>query len=163
MMVYMTLIFRITSTFTFALLQHSNVRCTTSITISFSVIYFRVHGRHSTDTKRISFCHSYTSRLSVCITYIFSFPLFYLLTVGVAGYCCAQSRSMTHSSVGLLRTRIVPHAQTSTWKQQTTLTTDRTPRPRRVSNPQSSKREAADPRHTLDGAAIGIGYVRSRV
>ena len=97
--------------------------------------------------------HAYPSVLRT----ISFFLLFYLLILGV-GYCCARSRSMTQSTVGLLRTSIVPHAQTSTW-QHATLTTNRPPCPRRVSNSQSSKRVTADPRHALDHAAIRIDYV----
>jgi len=97
--------------------------------------------------------HAYPSVLLTISFFLF----FYLLTVGV-GYCCAWSRSMTQSTVELLRTSIVPHAKISTW-QHTTLTTDRPPCPQHVSNSQSNNRVAADSRHALDYAAIRIDYV----
>jgi hypothetical protein len=58
--------------------------------------------------------------------------------IGVQGLLISgASRSHSYSpSVGLLWTNDQPVAETSTW-QHTTLTTDRHPRPRRDSNPQS--------------------------
>ena len=51
------------------------------------------------------------------------------------------SHSEAPHSVGLLCTSDEPVAETSTW-QHTTLTTDKHPRPRRDSNPQSQQASA---------------------
>jgi hypothetical protein len=68
-----------------------------------------------------------------------SLTSFYLITVGVGGYCCTWSHSVTHThSVGLLWTRDQPMAETSTW-QHTTVTRDSYPCPRLDSNPQSQE------------------------
>jgi hypothetical protein len=59
----------------------------------------------------------------------------------VEGYCCTWSHSMTHTrthTVELLWMRKRPVAQMSTW-QNTALTRDRYPCPRRDSNPYSQQ------------------------
>jgi len=56
----------------------------------------------------------------------------------------SPSHSDTPHSVGLLRTSDQPMAQTSTW-QHITITTDRHPSPRRVSNPQSQQLSGHSP------------------
>ena len=89
----------------------------------------------------------------------------YVLNFSGGGGRCGPTRAMASSflrfldhihndtpqSVGLLWTRDQPVAETSTW-QHTTLTTDRHPRPRWDSNPQSQ--QASGPQtYALDRAA----------
>jgi hypothetical protein len=118
-------------------LLHSNLPCTISAKISSSEINFRVHGRHSTDTKQVPFCDSYAWRLSVCLIYImfFTSPL-------LPAHCRCRGlllRLITHNdiqvhSVGLLWTRDRPVAETCTW-QHTAFTRDRYSCPRCDSKP----------------------------
>jgi hypothetical protein len=84
-------------------------------------------------------------KLGCCATKkkLFSFSFFLSLTYST--YSCRRTKLLerlstlndTHS-VQFPRTKDRPVGETSTW-QHTTLTTDRHPRPRRVSNPQSQQ------------------------
>ena len=77
---------------------------------------------------------------------IFLSDFFYLLFVGVEGYCCTWSHLMTQTHwVGCPWTRDRPVTETTTW-QHTTFSRDKHPCPRRDSNPQSQ--QANGRRHT---------------
>jgi hypothetical protein len=118
---------------------------------------FRVHGRHSTDIKQISFCDSYASRLSVCITYNFYLPPLLPTHCSCSGLLL---RPITLNDPQLSMTP--PHkdgAPRTHFYVTTHSTQDRPPYPRCISNPHSSKRASADLRHAVYWEATGIGYV----
>jgi len=89
--------------------------------------------------------------------------LFCLLTVGVEGYCCVWSHSVTYTphTVGFLWTRDRFIAETSTW-QHTTRAWDRQPHFRRDSNPQSQQaRDGLRPRGQRDRHHYDLVIIRS--
>jgi hypothetical protein len=105
--------------------------------------------------KKTTKCNKYWPPLAR----FFSVTPFYLLNIGVQGYCCIWSRSMTHThthSVGLVWTRGRPNAETSTW-QHITFTRDRHPCHQWDLNPQSQQ-ASGDRTTLLDHAATRIAY-----
>jgi glyoxylase-like metal-dependent hydrolase (beta-lactamase superfamily II) len=90
-------------------------------------------------------------------TFLFQSDLFYLLIVGVKGYCCAWSQSVTYRhththtphSLGLLWTRDRPFAEATAW-QDTTLTRNKHPCPRWYLNPQCQQASCLRPRGHQD-------------
>jgi hypothetical protein len=85
---------------------------------------FRVHGRHSTDIKQISFCDSYASRLSVCITYNFYLPPLLPTHCNCSGLLL---RPITLNNPQIGRTPPVKDCAPRTdctWQQHTALKTD---------------------------------------
>jgi hypothetical protein len=84
---------------------------------------------------------------SFFLSFVLIFTPFYLLILGVESYCSTFPHSMTHAhthSVGLFWTMDEPVAETATW-QQTTLSTERYPCPRRDSNPHSQQASGCRP------------------
>jgi len=74
---------------------------------------------------------------------------FYLTVVGVEGYCCTWSHSMTHThklSRTPLDEELAFRRDLSTWKH-TTLTGDRHLCPQQDSNPKSQQANARRPTH----------------
>jgi len=89
---------------------------------------------------------------------IFQSEHFYLLFECVQSYCCTSSRSTTHTnSVGLLWMSDRPFAETSTW-QHIPFTTERAPRLRLDSNPQSQEPNGLGPIPYTDGHQNQLSY-----